>query len=81
MSSVYFLPHDFQFKIQFIYGAIAQLVARLHGMQEVTSSTLVSSTILISKKNYYSFILLRVEFKVDLCRNMRNGLQVHSCSR
>lgn len=29
-------------------GAIAQLVARLHGMQEVTSSTLVSSTSLRS---------------------------------
>ena len=49
----YFLLQDFQFKIQFIYGAIAQLVARLHGMQEVTSSTLVSSTILISKKIFF----------------------------
>lgn len=32
------------------FGAIAQLVARLHGMQEVTSSTLVSST----KPNFMS---------------------------
>ena len=34
--------------LSFPNGAIAQLVARLHGMQEVTSSTLVSSTSLRS---------------------------------
>ena len=30
----------------FLYGALAQLVERLHGMQEVRSSTLLCSTIL-----------------------------------
>lgn len=43
-------PH--KIAVNFSLGAIAQLVARLHGMQEVTSSTLVSSTILCEAQSH-----------------------------
>ena len=51
----------------FINGAIAQLVARLHGMQEVTSSTLVSSTMLRSYE-------LRMARPRDISRSLERSM-------
>ncbi len=48
------------------WGAIAQLVARLHGMQEVTSSTLVSSTIPSACYSVQTFLISVVKLATKL---------------